>query len=87
MFLFMWSCTKLSHATLSGVDRRTRQNNQLFSVPPPPPKFFWKITENLITNRLEKKPESFSYKFILRVMVYDSDTNFVHTFPYVVTHF
>ena len=36
---------------------------------PPPPKLFWKISENLITNRLEHKAESFSFKFILRVIV------------------
>ena len=53
---------------------------RIFSVPPHYHKFFWKISENLITNRLEYKPESFSFKFILRVIVYDSDTNFVHTF-------
>ena len=42
--------------------------------------FFLKISENLITNRLGYKQESFSFKFVLRVTVYDSDTNFVHTF-------
>ena len=42
----------------------------LFSVyTPPPPKFFWKISENIITNRFEYKPESFSFKLILRVTV------------------
>ena len=50
-----------------------------FLLPPPPPEFFWKISEN-ITNRFEYKPESFSFKLILKVIVKDSDTNFVHTF-------
>ena len=50
----------------------------LFSVFPQPPKnFFWKISENFI-NRFEYKPESLSFKLILKVK--DSDTNFVHTF-------
>ena len=47
---------------------------------PPPPKLFWKISENIITNRFEYKTESFSFKLILKVIVKDSDTNFVHTF-------
>ena len=59
----------------------------LFSVFPPPPKFFWKISENIITNRFEYKPESFSFKIILEVTVKDSDTNFVQTFSLIVTHF
>ena len=54
--------------------------NRLFSVFPPPTKFFWTISENIITNRFEYKPESFSFKLILKVVVKDSDTNFVHTF-------
>ena len=40
-----------------------------FLFSPPPQNFFWKISENLITNRLEYKPESFNFKFILRVIV------------------
>ena len=52
-----------------------------FMFPPPTAKlFFWKISENIITNRFEYKPESFSFKLILKVIVKDSDTNFVHTF-------
>ena len=51
----------------------------LFSVPPPP-NCFWKTSENIITNRFEYKPENFSFKLILKVIVKDSDTNFVHTF-------
>ena len=47
---------------------------------PPYHHFFWKISENIITNRFEYKPESFSFKFILRMIVKDSDTNVVHTF-------
>ena len=33
-----------------------------------------------ISHRFEYKPESFSFKLILKVIVKDSDTNFVHTF-------
>ena len=56
------------------------KNKALFCSPPPPPSFFWRISENIITNRLEYKPESFSFKLILKVIVKDSATNFVHTF-------
>ena len=52
---------------------------RLFSFSPAPPKFFWKISENII-KRFEYKPKSFSFKLILKVIVKDSDTNFVHTF-------
>ena len=53
---------------------------RLFSVFPPTTQFFWKICDNLIKNRLEYKLESFSFKFILTVIVQDSHTNFVQTF-------
>ena len=52
----------------------------LFSVPPHHQKFYGKLVENIMTNRFEYKPESFSFKLILKVIVMDSDTNFVHTF-------
>ena len=57
----------------------------LFCFPPPPPHhqiFFRKISENIITNRFEYKPESFSFKLILEVTVKDSDTNFLHTLSF-----
>ena len=54
--------------------------NGSFLYPPPPPNFFWETSENIITNRFEYKPESFSFKLILKVIVKDSDTNFVHNF-------
>ena len=41
---------------------------RLFSVPPTT-NFFWKISENRITKRLEYKPESFKFTFILNVTV------------------
>ena len=56
-----------------------RDGSFLLTPTPPPPIFFWKIRVYLITNRLEYKPEGFSFKFILRVIVQDSDTNFVRT--------
>ena len=36
---------------------------------PPPLEFFFGNLENLITNRFDYKPESFSFKFILSVIV------------------
>ena len=36
---------------------------------PPPPKCFWEISENLIIKRLEYKPGSFKFTFILSVTV------------------
>ena len=60
---------------------RSTHGSFLFK-PPRPPIFFWKISENIITNRFEYKPESFSFKLILKVIVKDSDTNFVHTFSF-----
>ena len=60
--------------------RCTLPAKALFCSPPPPPNFFWKISENIIKNRFEYNPESLSFKLILKVIVKDSDTNFVHTF-------
>ena len=51
-----------------------------FLSPPPPPKFFWRISENIITDRFEYKPERFNFTLILEETVKYSDTNFVHTF-------
>ena len=59
-------------------DHLSSRNQRLFSVPPT--KFFWETSENILTNRFEYKPESFSFKLILKVIVKDSDTNFVHNF-------
>ena len=40
-----------------------------FLSPPHHQNFFRRISENLIANRLESKPESFNFKLILRVIV------------------
>ena len=41
----------------------------LFSVTPPPTIIFLEISENIVANKLENKPESFSFNFILREIV------------------
>ena len=41
----------------------------LFSVFPPTTNFFWQISGNRITKRLEYKPESFKFSFILSMTV------------------
>ena len=45
----------------------------------PTTKFVWKISDNLITKRLDYKPESFNFEFFSKLTVWNWDTNFVHT--------
>ena len=54
-------CTLCSHELLFSSKQ----------LPPPPNviKFFWKISENIITKRFETEPETFNFSIIFRVTV------------------
>ena len=63
-----WWAGKQKRAGISNVVQSAYQQSVLFCFPPTTKIFFWKISENLITNRLEYKPESFIFKSILKVI-------------------
>ena len=61
--------------------------NRLFSVSTPPPISFGTFVKNIITKRLECKPETSNFKITSRVTVKYLDTGFVYTvFAYEGTH-
>ena len=57
----------------------TCKHSWLFSVPPPHQNFFGKLVKILLQIDLNTKQKA-CFKLILKVIVKDSDTNFVHTF-------
>ena len=79
-----WCRHRNNHILIHYIDCKHLLYTENFGAFSFPPTFFKMLFLQIIilTKRLEYKPESFIFKCIYRVTVYNWDTNFVHTsFP------